>query len=172
MQTSRPLKQLAWRRHGNQNLARALTLVLICANAPIYAQTASNDPLTGIPVFPSAAGGDENYPGGICRVKAQTAVYTVKFLWGPNHTAAPQQTQVLDVERWYQAHLKDYKFILGFDGQRTQDAFLSPDGTKAVTVTGNPNHSPVTFGISFTLFASPVQPGQVKSFASHQNIQC
>jgi hypothetical protein len=63
-------------------ISRVLTLVLICANAPIYAQTVSNDPLTGIPVFPSAAGGDENYPAGICRVKAQTAVYTVKISLG------------------------------------------------------------------------------------------
>jgi hypothetical protein len=153
-------------------LSHVFTLILICATAPIYAQTASTDPLTGIPVFPSAAGGDENYPGGICRVTAQTAVYSVKFLWGANHTAAPQQTQVMDVEGWYRAHLKDYRFIPGFDGQRTQDVFLSPDGTKAVTVTGNPNHSPTAFGISFTLFASPVQPGQVKSFASAQKIQC
>jgi hypothetical protein len=153
-------------------LSQVFTLVLICGSAPIYAQTASNDPLTGIPVFPSAAGGDKNIPGGICRIKAQTAVYTVKFLWGPNQTAAPQQTQVTDVEQWYQAHLKDYKFIPGFDGQRTQDVFLSPDGTKAVTVTGNPKHSPIAFGISFTLFAAPVQPGQVKSFSSAQKIQC
>jgi hypothetical protein len=148
-----------------------LTLVMICA-VPTYAQTSLNDPLTGIPVFPSAAGGDQSYPGGICRIKAQTAVYKVKFLFGANQTAAPQQTQVMDVERWYQAHLKDYKFIQGFDGQRTQDVFLSPDGTKAVTVTGNPNHSPIAFGISFTLFAAPVQPDQVKNFASAQKIQC
>jgi hypothetical protein len=153
-------------------LSHVLTLALICATGPIHAQTASNDPLTGIPVFPSAAGGDENYPGGICRVKAQTAVYKVKFLWGANNTAAPQQTQVTDVEQWYQAHLKDYRLIPGFDGQRTQDVFLSPDGTKAVTVTGNPNHSPIAFGISFTLFAAPVQRGQVKSFPSAQNIHC
>lgn len=146
--------------------------VIVCGSTVSHAQAPLIDPLTGIPVFPSAAGDDEKIPGGICRAKAQTAAYTVKFLWGPNHTAAAQQTQVLDVEQWYQARLKDYKFISGFDGQRTQDVFLSSDGTKAVTVTGNPNHSPIAFGISFTIFSAPVKPAQIKSFASHQKVQC
>lgn len=151
---------------------RFLALALTLSTPAMAASAAGNDSLTGLPVYPSAAGGGERIPGGICRVTAQTVVYMVPFLWGPNNTAAPKQTQIADVDQWYQARIKDFRFIPGFDGQRTQDVFLSPDGTKAVTVTGNPAHSPVAYGISFTRFSSPVQPNQVKSFASGQKVQC
>jgi len=148
-----------------------IMLTLILGTASLRAQVPANDALTGIPVFPSAVGGDERFPGGICRITAQTVVYYVPFLWGPNHTAAPKQIAVADVEQWYQTHLKDFRSIPGFDGQRTQDVFLSPDGTKAVTITGKPA-SPAAYAISFTLFSGRAQPSQVKSFASHQKIQC
>lgn len=151
---------------------RFLALALTLGTPAFGALAADNDSLTGIPVYPSATGDGERIPGGICRVTAQTVVYLVPFQWGPDHTAAPKQIQIVDVDQWYQSHLKDFRFIPGFDGQRTQDVFLSPDGTKAVTVTGNPARSPVAYGISFTRFTSPVQPNQVKSFASAQNVQC
>jgi hypothetical protein len=151
---------------------RFLALALTLGTPAFAALAADNDSLTGIPVYPSAVGNGERIPGGICRATAQTVVYLVPFLWGPNNTAAPKQIQIADVEQWYQAHLKDFRFIPGFDGQRTQDVFLSADGTKAVTVTGKPAHSPVAYAISYTRFSSPVQPNQVKSFASAQKTQC
>src|SRR5665213_3596835 len=149
-------------------LFRFLALALTLGTPAFAALAAENDSLTGIPVYPSAAGDDERIPGGICRVTAQTVVYMVPFLWGPDHTAARKQIQIADVDQWYQTQLKDFRFIPGFDGQRTQDVFLSPDGTRAVTVTGKPARSPVAFAISFTRFSSPVQPNQVKIFASAQ----
>ena len=146
-------------------------LTLTLGTASLRAQVSANDALTEIPVFPSAAGGDERIPGGICRITAQTVIYYVPFLWGPNHTAAPKQIAVADVEQWYQTHLKDFRLVPGFDGQRTQDVLLSPYGTKAITITGQPA-GPAAYAISFTLFSARVQPSQVKSFASHQMIQC
>jgi hypothetical protein len=147
-----------------------IMLTLILGTASLRAQAPANDALTGIPVFPSAAG-DEHISGGFCRITEQTVVYYVPFLWGPNHTAAPKQITVADVEQWYQTRLKDFQSIPGSDGQRTQDVFLSSDGTRAVTITGN-SAGPAAYAISFTLFSGRAQPSQVKSFAIHQKIQC
>jgi hypothetical protein len=130
------------------------------------------DSLTGIPVYPSTAGNGERYPGGLCRLTSQSSVYYVPFQWGPNHTAAAKQILLADVEQWYRERLKGFRFVSGSDGQRTQDVFLSPDGTKAVTVTGKPAPSPDAYAISFTQFSGPAQPGQMKGFASHQNVPC
>jgi hypothetical protein len=166
-----PQKTIGYGGNMFKELTQIFTLALIFATTASRAQAPTNDSLTGIPVFPSAGGAEEPIQGGICRIKAQTVIYYVPFLWGPNHTASPKQVQVADVEQWYQAHLKDFRLISGSDGQRKQDVFLSPDGIRAITITGKPNGSGA-FAISFTLFSGPAQPSQVKGFASHTKIQC
>jgi hypothetical protein len=154
-------------------LVSFIMLTLILGTTALRAQAPGADPLTGIPVFPSAAGDDEHISGGFCRITEQTVIYYVPFLWGPNHTAAPKQTTVADVEQWYQTRLKDFQSIPGSDGQRTQDVFLSPDGIRAVTITGkSAGPAAAAYAISFTLFSGRAQPSQVKSFAIHQKIQC
>jgi hypothetical protein len=153
-------------------LVPVFTFALVLGASATPAQAPANDALTGIPVFPSAGGDDDRIPGQICHAKSQTAVYLVRFQWGPNHTAAAKQIEIADVEQWYQSRLKDFRFLAGSDGQRSQDVFLSVDGTKAVTITGNPAPSKQAFAISFTLFSEPVQPAQVKSFATNQKVSC
>jgi hypothetical protein len=153
-------------------LVPVFTVALVLGASATLAQAPANDALTGIPVFPSAAGDDDRIPGQICHATSQTAVYLVPFQWGPNHTAAAKQIEIADVEQWYQSRLKDFRFLAGSDGQRSQDVFLSADGTKAVTITGNPAPSTRAFAISFTLFSGAVQPAQVKSFATHQKVSC
>ena len=152
---------------------RILAIALTLGTAAFAAPPADTDSLTGIPVYPSAAGDDgERFPGGLCHLTSQSAIYYVPFQWGPNHSAAPKQILLTDVEQWYRDRLKGFRFIPASDGQRPQDVFLSPDGTKAVTVTGNPTPSPNAYAISFTHFSGPVQPSQMKSLASHQKAQC
>jgi hypothetical protein len=136
------------------------------------AQVPATDKMTGIPLFPPVRGDDKRIPGGICRITLQTVVYLVPFQFGPNQTAAPKQIEVVDVDQWYKLHLKEFRLLEGSDGSRRQDVFLSPDGTRAVTVTGNPAPSPNAFSVSYTLFSGAIQPNQVKSFVTHQKVQC
>jgi hypothetical protein len=131
------------------------------------AGAASNDSLTGIPVYPAAAGDNDRIPGGICRVKAQTVVYALPSGFRLNGPSVPPPT-VARVDGWYSAHASRYQFIHGFDGSRTQDVFLGAYGRNAVTITGDPKPSSAAFSISFTHFSAPVRAEQVTGFASGQ----
>ena len=91
----------------------------------------SNDPLTGLPLYPGTDSGlhTGNEPikmpdTPVCKSKKQAVFYKI------------YKMKTDDAVAWYSSHLSGFKKVSGYESQRAQIAFRNSDGTIVVIVTG------------------------------------
>jgi hypothetical protein len=132
------------------NFVAKSLLILTAGVALILAVSAfaagpANDPLSGLPLAPGMTPSNDplNFP--ICTKPAQGNQYV--FL---------KDTVPADIA-WYKAHLPGYRTVHAFWDERSQDTFFSPDGTKAVTITGTPKSDKVFSVMYITLKTGPTE---------------
>ena len=129
----------------------------------------TNDPLTGLPLFPGTDSGmhlgnqPDKLPGGlVCKSKMQGNFYTIF------------KTKTNDVVAWYSSHLAGFQKVSGYDSRRAQIAFRNSDGTILVIVTGEPGAKGENTA-AYTVAYERFQPGiSNKTFAALPlgNIDC
>lgn len=104
--------------------------------------TTTNDPLTGLPVYPGVTDPNPLPDSDFCGKQMQKNFYIV------------MGDRIEAVKKWYVSHLPGYsKYHVMTDG-RSQYVFFSPNGGDEVTVTGTRAGSAV-YSISYGRF----QPG-------------
>jgi hypothetical protein len=112
----------------------------------------TNDPLTGLPVYPGVAGSNPLPRSDFCGKQMQKDFYIV------------MGNKVDVVTKWYLAHLPGYrKYHAVIDG-RSQDIFFSPNGSAEVTVTGTRAGSAV-YSISYGRFQPGLTTHEIISFS-------
>jgi proteasome lid subunit RPN8/RPN11 len=91
----------------------------------------SNDPLTGLPLYPGTDSGIHtgNEPikmpdTPVCKSKKQAVFYKI------------YKMKIDDAVAWYSSHLSGFKKVSGYESKRAQIAFRNSDGTILVIVTG------------------------------------
>ena len=113
----------------------------------------SNDPLTGLPLFPGTDSGMHtgNEPvkmpdTPVCKSKKQAVFYKI------------YKMKTDDAVTWYSLHLSGFKKVQGYDSSRAQIAFRNSDGTILVIVTGEPGargENTAAYSVAYERF----QPG-------------
>ena len=142
-------------------VAKSLLLVAMIVGlsfaVPARAAGPANDPVTGLPL-PGLS--PENKPMSvfICKKQAKIDLY-----YPGGHTVAGDLA-------WYTAHLPGYRKVHMFWDKRSQDSFYSPDGTKGVSITGNPIGDEV-HGISYIAIQPGLTPHEITAF-SPSNLSC
>ena len=116
-------------------MKRSFEMIAILAfaltSAPGQGKLLSNDPLSGLPLYPGTdSGTHSNDPvkvpdTPICRSKKQAVFYKI------------YKMKTDDAVAWYSSHLSGFKKVSGYDSQRAQIAFRNSDGTLLVIVTGD-----------------------------------
>jgi hypothetical protein len=104
--------------------------------------TTTNDPLTGLPVYPGVTDSNPLPQPDFCGKQMQKDFYIV------------MRNKVDVVTKWYVGRLPGYCKYHAVTDDRSQDAFFSPNGSAEVTVTGTRAGSAV-YSISYGRF----QPG-------------
>ena len=105
---------------------------------PVFAAGSANDPVTGLPLAPGMTPSNNPLSITICGKPAQANQYSLIF---------GSDTVPADIA-WYKAHLPGYHIVHAFWDNRSQDTFVSPDGTKGVNITGTPK-SDKTFSVMY-----------------------
>ncbi|MGH9503163.1 MAG: hypothetical protein ACRD20_09965 [Terriglobales bacterium] len=98
--------------------------------APAHAADSTNDPMSGLPLYPGLHASNNAMNLTICRKQGQFNQYLLRAT-----TAA--------AIAWYKGHLPGYHFYHAFWDDRSQDTSWSPDGTKGVSITGTPKSDQV-----------------------------
>ncbi len=113
----------------SNSITRSLLLLTAVAVftlvVPAHGAGPANDPVSGLPLAPGMTPSNEPLSITICGKPAQA---------NQNFDNA---TVAADIA-WYKAHLPGYHMVHAFWGDRSQDTFFSPDGTKGVSITGTP----------------------------------
>jgi hypothetical protein len=133
-----------------QHQVRFIMVTALMGMATVLANAAGGqDKLTGLPL-PDAASGMKLDPPpvdmpntAICHSTMKTVFYSVSGFRTSTAIA------------WYGAHLNGFKHLHGYGADRTQDAFLSADGTLYVAITGSPgkdNADSDAYAISYATF--------------------
>jgi len=116
-----------------QRQVRLIMVTGLAAMVTVLANAAGGqETMTGLPL-PDAASGMrvdppavDMPPASICRSTMKSVFYSVSGF------------RISTALAWYGAHLKGFKHLHGYGAGRTQDAFLSADGTLYVGITGSP----------------------------------
>ena len=111
----------------------AALLIMAFTGASGQGKLLSNDPLTGLPVYPGTDPGSNagNEPfklpdTPVCKSKKQAVFYKIF------------KSKTDDAVNWYSSHLSGFKKFAGYDSQRAQIAFRNSDGTLLVILTAEP----------------------------------
>ena len=121
---------------------------LVFAVSTTICQASATDKLTGLPLYPGSPF-TMNLPAATyCGIPIKATMYQ-------------PDGKVATIDRWYAAHLPGFHFSHEFDGQRTQDAFVKPDGSEFVGGTGVPGSSGDVFAVSYQRFSRPLSPAAI-----------
>jgi hypothetical protein len=71
---------------------------------------------------------------------------------------------------WYKAKLLGYRFVQLSWSNRTHNGFYSPDGTKLVSITGNPQGD-VVYTVNYVVITPALKPSEIGKF-SPSNPEC
>jgi hypothetical protein len=111
------------------SLLRSLLLVAIATTltlaASAYGANSANDPVSGLPLFPSMHPLNDPIDLTACRKQGQGNQYSLR------------DTVAVGID-WYKAHLPGFRLYHAMWDDRSQDTFWSADGTKGVNITGIP----------------------------------
>jgi hypothetical protein len=131
----------------------AAALMLAFTSATGQGKLLSNDPLTGLPLYPGTDPGNStgNEPfklpdTAVCKSKKQAVFYKIFKM------------KTDDAVNWYSSHLSGFKKFSGYDSQRAQIAFRNPDGTLLVILTAGPGakgENTAAYSVAYERF----QPG-------------
>jgi hypothetical protein len=108
-----------------RSLLLAAIAVTFAFSAPTYGANPANDPVSGLPLFPSMHPQNEPIDLTACRKQGQGNQYFLR------------DTVAASID-WYKAHLPGFRLYHAMWDERSQDTFWSPDGTKGVNITGTP----------------------------------
>ena len=134
----------------------AIVIFTVAFNGANAATT--NDPLTGLPVYPGVTGSNPLPQSEFCGKQMQQDFYIV------------MGDKVDVVTKWYVGHLPGYRKYHAVTDGRSQDTFFSPDGSAEVTVTGTRAGSGV-YSISYGRFQPGLTTRETISF-SHPRKGC
>jgi hypothetical protein len=140
----------------NQLLLAVMTCaaVLTCgANAG----GSTNDPLTGLPLYPGVTDSNPLPKATVCKSQMQGDFYIVTG------------NRVDTVTDWYAKHLNGFKKYHAMTGSRSQDTFFNSDGTQEVTVTGTPDSTDV-YSISYGRFQPGLPASQMPVFNTGKQV--
>ena len=119
----------------------------------------SNDPLTGLPVYPGTDSGAPikmpNTP--VCKSKKEANFYKIFKM------------RTDDAVAWYTSHLAGFKKISGYDSQRAEIAFTNVDRTLLVLVTGDQGakgENTAAYSVSYERFQPGISEKTVESFTT------
>jgi hypothetical protein len=131
----------------------AALLTMAFTGASGQGKLLSNDPLTGLPLYPGTDPGNNtgNEPfklpdSPVCKSKKQAVFYKI-FKRKTDEAVA-----------WYSSHLSGFKKFAGYDSQRAQIAFRNSDGTLLVILTAEPGangENAAAYSVAYERF----QPG-------------
>jgi hypothetical protein len=152
-----------------------VALVALCStSARAQAKALTNDPLTGLPVIPttitkSGTNEPDNIPDArICKSAMKANMYSLIFYMFVDHYDKSKATVSATVA-WYTAHLKGFKKLDGYDGQRSQTFFTNADGTTMVVVTGNSAAKGVdgpAYGVTYYRYQPGLSPTTIAGMAN------
>jgi hypothetical protein len=128
----------------------AIAILAVCftdANA-----AASNDPLTGLPVYPGVTDASPLPEGDFCGKQMTKDFYMV------------MGNKIYAITKWYAGRLAGYHRYHAMINGRSLDIFFSPDGKTEVTVTGTKIGSAV-YSISYGRFQPGLTAGEMISFS-------
>lgn len=137
-----------------------LLAVMTCAavlTCGAYAGGSTNDPLTGLPLYPEVTDSNPLPKATVCKSQMQGDFYMVRG------------NKVDTVTDWYAKHLNDFKKYHATTGSRSQDTFFSSDGKQEVTVTGTPNSTDV-YSISYGRFEPGLSASQMATFNTGKEV--
>jgi len=155
----------------NRVLLLGALVALFSPGAQSQGKALANDPLTGLPVIPTTItkfGGNEptNIPDAkICKSAMKANMYALAYYSMTDHYDKTKAT-VSSTAAWYAAHLRGFKRIGGYDGQRAQDSFSNADGTIMVMVTGMRGAKGAdvnAYGITYYRFQPGLAPKTIAS---------
>jgi hypothetical protein len=127
-----------------------IAISVLALAMPAFAGSA-NDPVSGLPLPPGVTAGNNPLSITICGKPAQA-------------NQAFSDATVADDIAWFKAHLPGYHMVHAFWDDRSQDTFVSPDGTKGVTVTGTPKSDQV-FSLMYLSLKTGLTEHQWKVFS-------
>jgi hypothetical protein len=119
--------------------------------------SASNDSLTGLPVYPGLTDPNPLPKANLCGKAMVGDFYIV------------MENKVDVVVSWYAQHLSGFKKYHAVVDGRSQDTFWSSDGTQEVTVTGTPNSSEV-YSVSYGKFTPGLSAPQMATFNTGKQV--
>jgi hypothetical protein len=127
----------------------AIAIFTVACNGSDAATT--NDPLTGLPVYPGVTDSNPLPQSGFCGKQMQKDLYIV------------MGKRVDVVKKWYVGHLPGYRKYHAVTDGRSQDTFFSPNGSAEVTVTGT-RAGPAVYSISYGRFQPGLTSREIISF--------
>lgn len=128
----------------------AIAIFTVAVNGADAATT--NDPLTGLPVYPGVTDSNPLPQSDFCGKQMQKDFYIV------------MGNKVDVVTKWYVGHLPGYRKYHAVTDGRSQDTFFSPNGSAEVTVTGTRAGSAV-YSISYGRFQPGLTTREIISFS-------
>lgn len=128
----------------------AIAIFTVTLNGANAATT--NDPLTGLPVYPGVTGSNPLPQSSFCGKQMQKNFYIM------------MENKVDVVRKWYVGHLPGYRKYHAVTDGRSQDTFFSPNGSAEVTVTGTRAGSSV-YSISYGRFQPGLTTREMISFS-------
>jgi hypothetical protein len=134
---------------------RALALIAVTLAAH---SAESTDAATGLALHPGLSS-PQRVNSPICHSMSMMNLYY------PGREAT--MTEYLS---WYTAKLSGYKFVSSSWSNRIHNAFYSPDGTKLLSVTGNPQGDGV-YTVNYVLITPALKPSEIGKF-NPSNPEC
>lgn len=154
----------------------SITVLAFCA-AGAYGQ--GKDPLTGLPVIPSAEtifqGRSYGFqpsdlpPSAVCKSKMKGEFFALLHM-----NVKDNNEKVSTVVAWYAAHLSGFKMTQGYGYGRSQTAFYNPGGTMVVLITGSSGRTGEdtnVYGIAYQRYEPGLSEKTIASL-THSKIVC
>jgi hypothetical protein len=142
-----------------------ILLLVTAVVAPAANKTLTEDPLTGLPIVPSA---DRLHLGNAPVVLPETQVCKSKGLMD---FYRPNGIQVNSTLAWYAARLQGFRKTHAWANSRTQDTFYKPDGTVIVSITGDPGpdgQDAEVYGIVYGKFTPGISEKTIQGMNKQQ----
>jgi len=111
----------------------------------------STEKLTGLPLHPGLTFQQE-VDSPVCGKKANINLYDV-----------PPDASLEDYIAWHSQQLKNFHYVHKVWSNRPQEMFYSPDGSKGVSITGNPDGKGV-FNVAYIKLSSNLTTHQEDAF--------
>ena|SRR5215472_12370853 len=133
------------------NLAFAALLAIGLVGSSMVFASDSTEKLTGLALHPGLTFQQE-VDSPVCGKKANINLYD-----------APPDASLKDYIAWYSQQLKNFHYVHKVWSNRPQEMFYSPDGSKGVSITGNPDGEGV-FNVAYIKLSSNLTTHQEDAF--------